>query len=251
MFYILYKTTNLINGMIYIGVHKTSNITDEYLGSGNLLRHAIKKYGPENFTREILMEFENEEDMYAAEMQLVDENFVARDDTYNIKVGGYGGFTHINSENRQFYTDKAKKTIEGWSDEYRKYVNNLKSRKGEENGMYGVRRFGEAAPTYGKIMSEETKSKISEANKGKVVCRDKDGNYLSVYKDDERIQSGEIVFLNTGRKHSEETKVIKSEWCKKNGHRPPSAKGLLWWNDGTKEIRAKEQPEGFIRGRIN
>ena len=41
--YTVYKTTNLINGSIYIGVHKTSNINDTYIGSGKLLKSAIKK----------------------------------------------------------------------------------------------------------------------------------------------------------------------------------------------------------------
>lgn len=50
---IIYKTTNLINGKIYIGQHYT-DFNDGYLGSGTLILKAISKYGKENFTREIL-----------------------------------------------------------------------------------------------------------------------------------------------------------------------------------------------------
>ena len=40
---IVYKTTNLINGKIYIGKDMKNN--PNYLGSGTILRRAIKKYG--------------------------------------------------------------------------------------------------------------------------------------------------------------------------------------------------------------
>jgi hypothetical protein len=54
MIYLLYKTTNLINGKTYIGIHQTKNINDGYLGSGLYFLRAVKKYGKENFKREIL-----------------------------------------------------------------------------------------------------------------------------------------------------------------------------------------------------
>lgn len=43
--YTVYKTTNIINGKYYIGVHKTTNPNDSYLGSGKAIKEAIKKYG--------------------------------------------------------------------------------------------------------------------------------------------------------------------------------------------------------------
>ena len=47
---IVYKTTNLINGKIYVGKYEGNR--ENYLGSGYILKKAIKKYGRENFKRE-------------------------------------------------------------------------------------------------------------------------------------------------------------------------------------------------------
>ena len=99
-FFTIYKTTNLINGKFYIGAHKTKEINDQYLGSGKNLNRAIKKYGKNNFKKEILFIFDNEKEMFAKEKELVNEEFVNKVDTYNIKTGGHGSFSHITYEDR-------------------------------------------------------------------------------------------------------------------------------------------------------
>jgi hypothetical protein len=86
--YTVYKTTNLTNGSIYIGVHKTSNINDNYLGSGILIKNAIKKYGRTNFTKEILFIFYNIDDAYNKEKEIVNESFILDNGNYNVAIGG-------------------------------------------------------------------------------------------------------------------------------------------------------------------
>ena len=93
--WILYRTTNNVNGRIYVGVHKVADTTKSraYLGSGVALRPAIKMYGRENFTRATIAEFSCAENAYAAEAEIVTEEFINREDTYNIQFGGKGGIT--------------------------------------------------------------------------------------------------------------------------------------------------------------
>jgi hypothetical protein len=99
MRYYIYKTTNTLNSKIYIGFHSSpdevrlsldfgSCFTDGYLGSGKLLKRAIEKYTPSVFKQEIIGSFDKKEDAEALEKTLVNEEFVSRDDTYNISIGG-------------------------------------------------------------------------------------------------------------------------------------------------------------------
>ena len=72
VFYGIYKITNLVNGKMYIGRHKTDNVDDGYMGSGILIRRAVAKYGVENFRKEWLMFCEDEEEMDYMERVFVD-----------------------------------------------------------------------------------------------------------------------------------------------------------------------------------
>ena len=93
--YTVYKTTNLKNGKHYIGVHKTDNPNDGYLGSGRAIEEAVRKYGRDSFNKEILFITESKEDAYKKEAELtLDFN---TNKTYNMRLGGVGGFTKENA----------------------------------------------------------------------------------------------------------------------------------------------------------
>jgi len=89
MSYIIYKTTNTVNGKYYIGVHNDTK--NNYLGSGKALLNAIKEHGRENFVRETLEVFDTEAEAYLREAQLVNETVVADRNSYNVGKGGKGG----------------------------------------------------------------------------------------------------------------------------------------------------------------
>lgn len=104
--YIVYCTTNLVNNMIYIGVHKTTtpNKFDGYIGNGVYItqpytykysktkfQQAVNEFGVKNFKRQVLAIFDTEEEAYDLEEQIVDEKFLKRNDVYNMILGGYTG----------------------------------------------------------------------------------------------------------------------------------------------------------------
>lgn len=184
IYYTIYKVTNQINGKYYIGSHKTKNLNDNYMGSGKYLLRAFQKYGIENFTKEILFVFNTAKEMYQKESEIVNEDFLLEENTYNLKKGGFGGFDYIN-ENRLYgfsnkeTAKKARQKVNFILEE--KYGKNWKqhltilAKKAlhnilENDPNYLKKRHQNTAginnPMYGKKHSKKTKDRISDANKG-------------------------------------------------------------------------------------
>lgn len=150
MYFTVYKTTNLVNNKVYIGKHQTADLDDEYLGSGVILKEAIKKYGRKSFGKEILFVFDNEHEMNIKEKELVTAEFINRSDTYNIGIGGEGG-AHFSGKSHTAYTKKkisdSRKNVV-YSEERRSKISEANRRR---------------------IVSEETKRKLSEKAKNRTI----------------------------------------------------------------------------------
>lgn len=89
----VYRTINTVNGRSYIGVHSTNCLNDSYMGSGKILRLAIKQYGLENFHRIMIFMAFDKESAYWAESLIVTQESIISENLYNIRSGGIGGLS--------------------------------------------------------------------------------------------------------------------------------------------------------------
>lgn len=164
--YCIYKITNKINNKTYIGQHKYSNINDGYMGSGKLLKKAIKKYGIENFNKEILVENINTRE----EIDELEINYILLEKNngkaeYNITSGGEG-FRGKHTEEAKKRIAKAfqgntngfKKGISSWNKGKHYKIKNTKNMHHEpwNKGLKGYRK--------GISKSEKQKQKMKETS---------------------------------------------------------------------------------------
>ena len=204
-YHYFYKITNNTNSHYYYGVHNTDNLDDGYMGSGKRLQYAYKKYGIENFTKEILKMFQTSEEAFLYEAEVVTEELVKDDACYNCELGGVfidtTGFASVkDKDGNRFLVD----------------INNEKYKSGE---LVGVSKgtvcvFNESGNGMRVSVDDERylTGKLRPICKGKMVVKDIHGNFFMVSIDDERIKNGELKPTWSGRKHSEETieKIRKS-----------------------------------------
>lgn len=137
-YHFIYKTTNLLSGRYYIGMHSTNTLDDGYLGSGTYLRLAIKKHGKENFKREILEFCTSRKELKLIEKKIVNLREIAKQECMNLRVGGGG-------------------------EDYKKPIATKTRKKMSESHL------GLPSGMLGKTHTEETRKKISEAGKGRFV----------------------------------------------------------------------------------
>ena len=198
---VIYKTTNLINGKIYIGQDSNNNPT--YLGSGKTLIKSIKKYGRDNFKKEILETCSSRKELDEREIFWINNlNSRNRDIGYNITPGGNEGDRSIglnifkngvyNHWVEKFGEEEANNKLEVKKEKLSKFnkVNpNTLIKEGRYN--YWVEKFGEEEAnnklgvwkrkisTYQKnkmlsgwTHSDEAKSKISESSKNRIISEE-------------------------------------------------------------------------------
>jgi len=147
------------------------------MGSGKYLKRAQKKNGIENFTKEILFVYDNPEDMYAKEAEIVNEDFLTEENTYNLKVGGSGGWDLINKNNLNGFSnvEVARKGRIAADEKLKaKYGPNWRSILAIQ-GVTGLKLKIEDDPDFlkrkntraflGKTHSEDAKKRIGSANK--------------------------------------------------------------------------------------
>jgi len=189
----IYKITNLINKKEYIGKHSTYNINDNYMGSGTILKLAKEKYGIENFIKETLYIFESKEEMNQKEIEMVNEEYILRKDTYNIKPGGNGGC----GKRTEKSLEKFKITWANKPQKEKDEINLLRSNK-----LRGLKRSNETR----KNMSKSKKGISWEEQLGKEKSDERKLNRSKIMKEKEG--------LFKGRTHSEESKKKMSESSK-------------------------------------
>lgn len=159
-YHYLYKTTNLINNKFYVGIHSTVNLEDGYIGSGTLLRRAIRRYGKNNFKFEIIQFFKSREELLIKEKEIVNEEILKNNQCMNLKPGGGGGF--CNEEHRNKFIEASKKTQFKTNDKGTEKFKYL-----YQNDDTWKKWFISRCKPYdwtGKKHSEDTKKKIGKIN---------------------------------------------------------------------------------------
>jgi hypothetical protein len=231
----LYLKTHNITGLKYLGKTSAKN-PHTYQGSGKYWKNHINKHGYDVNT-EILASSERPSEIRKLGLEFSEKLDIVKSNEFaNLKVeSGDGGWDHINT-NQKFYNKKRVKTISEYDEETKLEISKKRSQPGASNGMFGRDRAGENNPRFGCVVSEETKLKISEANTGKVASEETRGKMQEIGK---------------ARWSNLELREQRSREWKEKGIKPPSPKGMLWWNDGVIVTRAKECPgETFKRGRL-
>lgn len=249
---IIYEIKNKINGKIYIGQH-TSNELGSYWGSGKLIKHAIQKYGIDNFERTILERCFTKDELNEREKYWIKEKD-SINAGYNLTEGGTGG------DNSKFidYSEEWKERQRNITKQYWDSLSESELRERsdkvscENNGMYGKSGYwkdkkipkeivqkrlesrrtyeGEKNPNWkGGVSKKQCKcgKNIASNNKTCTNCIDRSGKNNPFYN----------------KKHTEQTKQLLREYAAKREKKPSNTKKIVIY--GIEYISANEAAKAF------
>ena len=212
-YHFVYKTTCLVTGKYYIGLHSTDIMEDGYLGSGMRLTRSVKKYGTEAHKREIIFLAASRKEASNKEAELLSEE-VRRDPLcMNLGPGGLGATDRpATSEETSAKLSKASKGYVRTKEWYEKIVASRKANGTNKHTEETKKVLSEKHK--GKTLTAEHKKKISDSGKGQkrseetcrnlsIALKGKNTGPKKPFSDahKEAIRQGRI-----GKKHSEEAK---------------------------------------------
>jgi len=212
----VYKTTNKINNLIYIGLSfNTTKNSLSYIGSGSKLKKDIIKYGKCNFIKEILKDnIKSDIELYQLEKYYIDKFNSTNDQIgYNITTGGQGitgrvlirdannNFSQVSVNDTRYKNGKLKYFQTGFVNVKDKNGNTMQVKKNDPRFLSGelVSCNCNLVLVYindrlQKITKEEYyNGKYKHVTKDKVVVKDKYNNNFLIHKNDPRFLSGELV----------------------------------------------------------
>ena len=216
-YHYFYKITNTINNKFYYGVHSTNNLDDGYMGSGSIIKKAIKKYGINYFKKDILKFFNTSEEKYLYEKQFVNRQLLQDPLCYNVVEGGYAfpdGFFKVRDKNGNIHitTKDDPKYLSGElkgintgkvcvqdknNNKFLVDVNNPKYLSGEliSIAKNKINVFDITQNKYVQINISDfydNRPNYILFSENKVVVKDDNGHILQISKDDPRYLSGEL-----------------------------------------------------------
>lgn len=232
--YIIYKITNLINGKIYIGKHRCNDLDDGYFGSGKVLWLAINKYGLENFLFHLEIDLKNEKEMDLLEEMVVNKEFLARDDVYNLSRGGINPCMY-GKKNPFYGKTHSREVCERVS---KRFGGKHLTQEHKDRISRGFKR----------LLEEHPEIRVKFGNRrNKRKCRNSITGEIKFFNIDEIPENFDIYVCQKPVYHASEER--KLELRKERSEYNRRSK---WYNNGHQEkfCPPSEVPEGFVLGRL-
>lgn len=250
MYGYIYKTTNTFNNKIYIGQHRADKFDSNYYGSGIVIRNIMDKYGIDKFRCELLEACDSEDELNEREIYWIAYyNATDANIGYNLMSGGYKirGSKHSEITCKKISTSKRGKHP---NRDYTKVDATVRFKISNSLKEYYK---SHKNPRYGVTLSEETKSKLRQANLGKKLSDETVAKMCGKVPWNKGIAMSEeakqhLREVNLGKKLSEETK-------EKMRGRVPWNKGISISAETKEKLRkanlGKKQSEETIAKRID